>query len=168
MKLTYQAESLEVVGYCDADFAGDQDDRKSTTGYVFTLGGGATSWASKKQSSVAHYTMEDEFIACSTAATEAVWVKRFLEDLRLDQISASKIQLMCDNQAAIAAIKNGEVGPRGKHIELQYHYILDMMRKGELFVDYISTIEMIADSLTKPISFEDFRKHVYAMGLRYD
>ncbi|XP_058222672.1 secreted RxLR effector protein 161-like [Rhododendron vialii] len=102
-KLTYHCngDNLEVVGYSDADFSGDVDDDKSTSAYVFLLGGGAISWCSKKQSCVAKSTMEAEYISYSGAASEAVWIKRFLEDLKINEIANKPIAIMCDNQAAI-------------------------------------------------------------------
>ena len=77
--LIYHDESLEPVGYTDSDFQSDIDSRKSTSGYVFTFGGGAISW-SVKQSSIADSTMEAEYIAASEAAKEAVWPRNFLKD----------------------------------------------------------------------------------------
>ena len=73
-RLVYQADSLELLGYSDADFGGDKDDGKSTSGHLFIFGGGAVSWSSKKQGCVARYTQEAEYIACSMATTYAVWI----------------------------------------------------------------------------------------------
>ena len=81
--LVYQSESLEPIGYTDSDFQSNIDSRKSTSGYVFTFGGGAISWRSVKQSSIADSTMEAEYIAASEAAKEAVWLKNFLMDLEV-------------------------------------------------------------------------------------
>ncbi|KAL5701529.1 gibberellin 2beta-dioxygenase [Ranunculus cassubicifolius] len=165
-KLTYQSKSFVPQGYCDADFAGDLDERKSTSGYVFTLGGGAISWSSKKQGCVARSTMEAEFISCSAAASEAVWVKGFLANLNIRELLDEPINIRCDNQAAISTIKNGEVSARTKHIELQYFYIFDVLQKDKITVSYISTKEMVADPLTKAIATDEFRKHVFSMGLQ--
>ena len=81
--LIYHDESLEPIGYTDSDFQFDIDSRKSTSGYVFTFEGGAISWRSMKQSSIADSTMEAEYIAASEAAKEAVWLKNFLMDLEV-------------------------------------------------------------------------------------
>ena len=75
--LVYQRSELCLVGYSDADWGGDLDQRKSTSSYVFLLNKGAISWCSKKQTCIALSTMEAEFIACSTAVQEAVWLRRF-------------------------------------------------------------------------------------------
>ena len=80
MLIYRRSDSLEIKGYSDADFAGDRDDRKSTSGYVFTLVGGAISWKSSKQSTVASSTMYAEFIACFEATGQAIWLKKFIPD----------------------------------------------------------------------------------------
>ena len=76
--LVFQDESLVPIGYTDSDFQSDRESRRSTSGYVFTLGGGAISWRSVKQSRIAESTMEAEYIAASKAAKKAVWLKNFL------------------------------------------------------------------------------------------
>ena len=77
LQLCYQGDDLKLCGYFDAYWASDLDKRKSTTGYVYTLGGGAISWGSKKQTSTPVSTVEAEYIACSTAIQEAVWLRSF-------------------------------------------------------------------------------------------
>ena len=81
--LVYQDESQEPIGHTNSDFQSDIDSRKSTSEYVFTFGGGAISWRSVKQSSIADSTMEAEYIAASEAAKEAIWLKNFLMDLEV-------------------------------------------------------------------------------------
>ena len=84
LMLTYRkSDSLEIEGYSDADFAGDIDDRKSTSGYVFTLAGGAISWKSSKQSVTASSMMYAEFVACYDASRQVEWLKKFISDLRV-------------------------------------------------------------------------------------
>ena len=79
--LVYQDESLVPIGYTDSDFQSDIESRKSTSRYVFTLGGGAVNWRSVKQSSIVDSTMEVEYVAASKATKESVWLKNFLMDL---------------------------------------------------------------------------------------
>jgi hypothetical protein len=165
LKLTYQADTFEVVGYSDADFGGDIDDRKSTSGHLFLLGVAAVSWGSKKQGSVARHTQEAEYIACSMATTHAVWIKRFLGELGLNLVSGP-LQMYCDNQAAISLIDSGANSSKGKHIEIEYHYVHDIVKKKEVTITYIPTDDMLADSMTKGIPAANFIKHVGLMGLR--
>ncbi len=72
--------SNELIGYSDADWGGDINDRKSTSGYIFKLNGGAVSWRSKKQSGVALSTAEAEYVALSAAAQEAMWLKQLMSE----------------------------------------------------------------------------------------
>ena len=77
------------------------DDRKSKSGYLFTLAGGAISWSSKKQDSVALSSMEAEYIAASEVVKEAVWLKEFLSTLKIANSVNKPITVYCDNQAAL-------------------------------------------------------------------
>ncbi|KAG9450499.1 hypothetical protein H6P81_010464 [Aristolochia fimbriata] len=167
-KLTYQADELTPIGYTNSDYARDPDDRKSTSGFVFMLGSAAISWASKKQKCVARSTMEAEFVAYSLASTEAVWIKGFLEDLKLSCWDGSPIQLFCDNQTTVTTLKNGEISSKGKHIEVHYHYVFDILQKGKVVVSHILTSEMLVDPLTKALTMDYFLGHVHSMGLRRD
>ena len=103
--LVYQDESLVPIGYTESDFQSDIESRKSTSGYVFILGGGVVSWRSVKQSSIVDSTMEAEYIATSEAAKEAVWLKNFLIDLEVVPTAQSVITLHCDNSGAVANAK---------------------------------------------------------------
>ena len=93
------------IGYTDSDFQSDRESKKSTSGYMFTLRGGAISWRSVKQSSIADSTMEAEYIAASEAAKEAVWLKIFLLDLGVVPSAQSAITLYYDNSGAVANAK---------------------------------------------------------------
>ena len=100
--LTYKhVDNLEVVGYLDSDFARCQDSRKSTSGYVFMLAGGAISWKSAKQTIVASSTMEAEFIACFETTSQAKWLKNFITGLQVLNSISKPIRIYCDNSATI-------------------------------------------------------------------
>ena len=114
--LVYQDESLVPIGYTDFDFQSDIESRKSTSGYVFILGGGAVSWRSVKQSSIVDSTMEAEYIAASEATKEAVWLKKILLDLGVVPSTQSAITLYCDNSGAVANSKKPRSHKRGKHM----------------------------------------------------
>ena len=129
MKLCFGLDELEIKGFTDADFAGDTDDRKSTSEYVFLFGGTAVSWLSKKQGCVVKYTMEAEYIACSTAVSNAVWIKYFVDSLKLDMQDRLE-NVFCDNKFAISLIKSGANSSKGKHIDINYHYIQYIMEMG--------------------------------------
>ncbi|XP_050207760.1 secreted RxLR effector protein 161-like [Mercurialis annua] len=164
--LCYQGSEMRLIGYSDADWGGDLDQRKSTSGFVFLLNKGAISWCSKKQTSIALSTTEAEFIACSTAVQEAVWLRRFFGNLGFKNENEGAITLHCDNQAAIAYTKDPKFHSRTKHIDSKYNYVRDIIAKRELVVQYISMHQMVADPLTKPIPRDVFLAHVKSLGLR--
>ena len=111
----------ELLGYVDADWASDVNDRKSTSGFVFMLGVAAISWGSKKQTSVALSSTEAEYIAAAHAAKEAIWLRRLLTELG-ENLEFSTT-LFVDNQSAIAITRNPEFHDRMKHIEVWYHFL---------------------------------------------
>ena len=115
--LVYWCEDLIPIGYIDSDFKLDLDFRKSTSGCVFTLGGGALSWRSVKQSCMADSIMEAEYVAACEAVKEAVWLKKFLPDLGVVRMEQVPITLFCDNGGAIAQSKDPKNHKKGKHIE---------------------------------------------------
>ena len=126
LMLTYKrSDSLEIRGYSDADFAGDKDDRKSTSGYVFTLAGGAISWRSSKQSIVASSTMYAEFIACYEATGQAIWLKKFIPDLKVVDCMDKPLKMYCDNQPAVFYAHNNKSSNATKSIEIKYYVLKD-------------------------------------------
>jgi cell wall-associated NlpC family hydrolase len=138
-----------IIGYCDADHAGDLDKRRSTTGYTFILNGGSISWSSKRQETVALSTVEAEYMAAASATKEALWLRGLLAELGLPY---QTIQIYADNQGAMQLVKNPIVSARSKHIDVRYHFVREHVAKEEVAFHYISTNEMKADSLTKALS----------------
>ena len=153
----------ECVGYSDSDWAGDLNDRKSTSGYVFTVGGGAISWKSKKQSCVALSTAEAEYIALSQAAQEAVWLRSLYVNLKLEMTAPTVVYE--DNQSAICIAKNPQSHGRSKHIDIKYHFIREQVQQKTIEVKYCKTEDMIADLLTKGLGKEKFEKLRSMTGL---
>ena len=113
-------KGLTLKGYSDADW-GAGEDRKSISGYIFILAGGAVSWSSKKQSTIALSSMEVEYIALVQAVKESIWIQRLLSDLGRKAEDQDLIRE--DNQGAIALAHNPEYHARTKHIDIQYHFI---------------------------------------------
>ncbi|KAH9679276.1 hypothetical protein KPL71_026064 [Citrus sinensis] len=136
----------QCVGYCDSDFAGDLDKRRSTTGYVFTLGGGPVSWRSILQSTIALSTTEAEYMAATEAVKEAIWLKGLLGDLGVIQ---ENITVFCDNQSAIFLAKNQTYHTRTKRIDVKYHYVREIIESGVVLLRKIDTKDNPSDMLTK-------------------
>ena len=136
--------SQECICYSDADWAGDVNDRKSTSSYLFQISGGAVTWSSKKQSCVALSTAEAEYVALSSAAQEAVWMRQLTTEL---QSSPKAPTVMYeDNQSAISMTKNQQFHGKGKHIAIKYHFIREQVSNGTIKIVYCPTKEMVADT----------------------
>jgi len=151
-----------LTGYSDADWAGDLDDRHSTSGNLFIMAGGTISWTSKKQATVSLSTAEAEYIALSTATQEAIWLRRLLADLNRKQSKPTVI--MGDNQGSIAIARNPVFHARTKHIDIRYHFIREALQNGEIDLCFCPTSEMTADVLTKPLSRNQFEHCHCSMG----
>ncbi|KAG8485343.1 hypothetical protein CXB51_021504 [Gossypium anomalum] len=142
-----------VIGYVDADFAGDLDRRRSLTGYVFTIGGCAISWKATLQTTVALSTTEAEYMAITEACKEAIWLKGLFSELNEDlQIST----VFCDSQSAIFLTKDQMFHERTKHIDVRYHFVRDIIARGDIVVSKISTHENPADMMTKSLPITKF------------
>lgn len=113
-------QKLNLFGYSDADYGGDIDERRSTTGYVFVFGSSIISWSSERQKSVALSTTESEYVAAAQATKELVWIGLLLRNLL---ITYNKPNLFVDNQSAIRLIKNPEFHKRTKHIDIKFHFV---------------------------------------------
>jgi hypothetical protein len=143
-----------LTGYADADWAGDPDTRRSTTGYVFLFAGGAIAWKSKLQSSTALSSTEAEYIAISAAAREAKWIRQLLLDLGYPVSGPTTI--FEDNKGCEAIAMNRRTDKRSKHIDVRYHFIRDMIERMEVHIEHIPTAQMVADVMTKPAAVNKF------------
>ncbi|KAL0745175.1 hypothetical protein Bca101_100791 [Brassica carinata] len=139
--------STEVVGYCDADWAGDRADRRSTTGYCTFIGGNLVTWKSKKQKVVSCSSAEAEYRAMLKLTNELVWIKGILKHLGIDQ--AKPMTMHCDNQAAIHIASNSVFHERTKHIEVDCHKVRQMIVLGVILPCYTRSEDQLADVFTK-------------------
>jgi hypothetical protein len=139
-----------LLGFTDADFAGDTETRRSTSGYVFLLNEGPVAWNSRRQKCVTLSTTEAEYVAACEATRECIWLKRLLRELTPDWIGA--IPIMCDNMSSIDLTKNPKFHQLTKHIHIRYHFIRWAQEEKEIDVRHISSKQQLADSFTKPLS----------------
>ena len=149
-------DSQDCICYSDADWAGDINDRRSTSGYLFQISGGAVTWSSKKQLCVALSTAEAEYIALASAAQEAVWIRQLTTELGSPPTTATIIYE--DNQSAIAMTKNPQFHGKAKHIAIKYHFIREQVNDETIQIQYCPTREMVADIFTKGLNREQFCK----------
>ena len=150
-QLTYRQGSglIKLTGYSDSDWASDKTDRRSVTGYMFSIGEAPISWRSKKQRTVALSSTEAEYMASTQATKEAVWLRHLLAELGYPQDGPTIIQE--DNQGAIAITCNPCHHERTKHIDIQYHFVREKTEDGTVLLEYCPTEEQVADLLTKPL-----------------
>ena len=158
--IMYSPPATHLVGYSDADWAGDINTRWSTTGYVVMLNHDAIVWRSRRQVTVVLSTMEAEYMAITEAAKELKWMCQFLAELGCDDHRSAMV-LKSDNQGAIALAKNPVSHSRAKHIDLRHHFIRDAIEDEIIWLEYIPTVEMTADRLTKALSRQ---KHVNCLS----
>lgn len=158
------AKTCNLVGYSDSDWAGDVEDRKSTSGFVFHMGSSVVSWSSKKQQVVALSTTEAEYMAAASSASQAVWLCRLLAELHQEQNFPTTIY--CDNRSAIALTRNPVFHGISKHIDIKFHYIRDLVTEGEILLDFCKSEDQIADIFTKPLGAEVFYIMKEKLGVR--
>ena len=147
--------SSVLQGYVDADYAGDLDNRRSTSGAVFTLNGGPISWHSRRQSCVALSTTESEFISAADGTKEAIWLRRLHVELGGND---QPVKLNCDNQGAIALVRNPVFHQRTKHMDVRYFFVRDAQQDGLIDIQYVETENQLADCVTKALAVPRFEK----------
>lgn len=154
-----------IESYTDADWASNAD-RKSVSGFVFLLGGGAISWSAKKQALVALSSTESEYIAATHATRHLIWLRRLTEELSFPQPTPSN--LFIDNQSAMTLALDDQFHPRTKHIEIRYHFVREKVQDGTITLEYCPTQEMVADIMTKGLARTLHEKHRYDLGVLSD
>src|SRR5271169_1504954 len=162
--IKYRKPPVKLTGLTDADWAGDVNTRRSTTGYVVMLNNGAIAWRSKRQVTVALSTTEAEYMALAEATKELKWMWQFLTEL--GQGPGEEATVLCtDNQGAIALTKNPISHAKSKHIDIHHHFVRDAVMDKIIWLQYIPTEDMTADSLTKALSRRKHEKCAIGMGM---
>lgn len=158
-----KAKDPSLLVYTDADWVGDQDNRRSMSGMVSFLNAGPITYKAQLQAVPALSTTEAEYVAATNAVKDILWLKRFIAEIgiKLD----SKAPLLCDNQSAIRLIKNPEFHQRTKHIDIRYHFIRYVYEAGDFQVDYVETDKQRADTFTKALTVEKHFVMCSAIGL---
>jgi hypothetical protein len=156
---------VQLAGYTDADWAGNAADRRSTSGYAFSIGSAAIAWSSKKQPTVALSSTEAEYRGAAVATCEAIWVKRLLKELH-EEVSEPTV-IYCDNLSSIQLAKNPVFHARTKHIEVHYHFVRERVLSGEVELKHVPTDRQVADIFTKALGLDKLRQFSGALGLRH-
>jgi hypothetical protein len=154
--------TLSLAGYSDADWAGNGDDCKSTSGGCFYVGTNLVAWMSKKQNFICLSTAEAEYIAAGSCCTQLIWMKQLLADYGFPQ---GMMIIYCDNTSAINISKNPVQHSRTKLIDILHHFIRDLVEHQVVSLDYVSVENQLADLFTKPLDGSRFEYLRNAIGI---
>jgi hypothetical protein len=152
--IAFHPGPLTLSAYTDADWAGDPDDRRSTSGYLVYLGSNPITWSAKKQPTVSRSSTESEYRALAIASAELCWIRALLKDLGI-YLSQPPL-LWCDNVSALAIASNPVFHARTKHIEVDFHFVRERVLRKDLIVKFVSTIDQLADIFTKSLPTQRF------------
>jgi hypothetical protein len=152
-----------LIGYCDSDYGGNIDSRRSTSGFLILLNGGPVAWSSCSQSCVALSTTKAEFVAAFKATREGIWLGRLMKDIIPER--KGPIDIMCDNKSAIDLIRNPVHHQRSKHIDVRFYFVREQQEAGEIDVQQISTTYQLADPLTRPLANPRFTSLRESIGI---
>jgi hypothetical protein len=152
----------QILGYTDADWAGNTLDRKSTMGYCIFVGGNLVSWKSKKQLVVARSSAEAEYRVMASTASELIWLKALLTDLGV--FHPQLMSLCCDNQAAMHIASNPVFHERTKHIEVDCHYVREQVQSQMIVTQYTRSEDQLADLFTKALPSARFQLLLSKLG----
>ena len=166
MLLSYKGYFVVIEEYCDATWNNVESKSKSTTGWIFTLGGAAVSWASKKQTCISDSTMLSEQIALADACKEAEWLRNLLVEIPLWKKPSPAVLINCDNQATIYNVSNKTYNGKSRHVSLRHQMVRQLLKNGVIIVDYIETQKNLANPLTKGLPKVMVSIKSKEMGLR--
>jgi hypothetical protein len=163
----YSRNPKVLEGYSDSNWISNADEIKAMSGYVFTLGGGAVSWKSCKQTILTRSTMEAELTALDTATVEAEWLRELLMDLPMVEKPIPAILMNCDNETVIIKVNNSKDNMKSsRHIKRRLKSVRKLRSSGVIALDYIPTTENLADQFTKGLSQSVIDNASKELGLR--
>lgn len=166
--LAYNENSSQdtLEAFVDSDWGACADTRRSTSGWLIKLARAPISWSSKRQRTVALSSTEAEYMAATEAAKEAVWLKRFINELAIPRMTIKTVTIQIDNNGAMKLTKNPEFHGRTKHIEMRHHFIRELIKEGHVDVARVPTRDNQSDILTKALPRPIFQELVTKMGLQ--
>lgn len=157
------APDFSLKAYADSDWAACAISRRSVTGYYVIIGDSPISSKSKKQPTVSFCSVEAEYRALRKVVTEVVWLTRLLADMGLS--ITAPVPIFCDSQAALHIARNPVFHERTKHIEVDCHYVRDVLSSGLIVLEHVSSADQLADVLTKALTGVPHHKLLCKLGV---
>ncbi|KAK1407693.1 hypothetical protein QVD17_39315 [Tagetes erecta] len=164
--LCYSGFPSVLEGYSDASWITNMEDYSSTSGWVFLLGGGAISWASKKQTCITSSTMESEFVALAAAGKEAEWLRNLIFEIPLWSKPISPISIRCDSAATLAKAYSQVNNDKSRHLGVRHGMIRELIMNGVISIEFVRSEYNMADHLTKGLGRDLVNKSAKGMGLK--
>ncbi|GKD41631.1 zinc finger, CCHC-type containing protein [Tanacetum coccineum] len=148
-RLTYTGYPLVLEGYTDKSWISNTEDNSSTSGWVFLLGGGAISWASKKQTCITSSTMESEFVSLAAAGKEAEWLRNLILEILLWSKPITHISIRCDSDATLAKAYSQMYNGKSRHLGVMHSMIRELITNGVIYIEFVRSRQNLAGHLTK-------------------
>lgn len=167
--ITYEGKAqgtLDINAYSDSDYAGDLDTRRSTTGYLVYMAGSPVVWKAQRQKAVTLSSTEAEYYALTAVAKELAWMQHFLSEVGYNGPDLHPMTIHGDNQGSLSLAENPQYHQKTKHIEVQYHYIRQEVKAGNVVLNYLPTERMPADGLTKPLNLIRYSEFLKLLNMQ--
>ncbi|GJS62863.1 zinc finger, CCHC-type containing protein [Tanacetum coccineum] len=164
--LSYMGYPSVLEGYSDASWINHVEDSSSTSGWVFLLGGGAISWASKKQTCITGSTMESEFVALAAAGKEAEWLRNLIHEIPIWPKPIAPISIRCDSAPTMAKAYSQIYNGKSRHLGVRHSMIRELIMNGVISIEFVRSQKNLADHLTKGLARDLVNKSVIGMGLK--
>ncbi|GKD68235.1 hypothetical protein Tco_1322325 [Tanacetum coccineum] len=165
-RLMYTGYPSVLEGYIDVSWISNTEDNSSTSGLAFLFGGGAISWASKKQTCITGSTMESEFVALAAACKEAEWLKNLLLEITLWVKPIAPISIRCDSVATLAKAYSQMYNGKSRHLGVRHNMIRVLIKNGEVSIEFVRSQQNLADHLMKGLAKDLVIKYAEGMGLK--
>ncbi|GKB17600.1 zinc finger, CCHC-type containing protein [Tanacetum coccineum] len=150
--LSYVGYPSVLKGYSDASWINHVEDSSSTSGWVFLLGGGAISWASKKQTCITGSTMESEFLAFAAAGKEAEWLRNLIHEISIWPKPIAPISIHCDSAATLAKAYSQRYNGKSRHLGVRHSMIRELIMNGVISIEFVRSQQNLTDHLTKGLA----------------